>query len=72
MEEAIDKRYAIYAKELATRGDIETTRREIETVRKEIQISRVELADALRTQINWLTGLIVASCALIVSVLKFF
>jgi hypothetical protein len=63
VDEAIDKRYAIHAKELATRGDIEGVRREIEVVRREV-------AEGFRTMTVWFAGSILATAALVVSVIK--
>jgi SOS-response transcriptional repressor LexA len=63
VDEAIDKRYAIHAKELATRGDIEVTRREIEVVRR-------ETAEGFKTLTVWLAGSVIATAALVVSAFK--
>ncbi len=56
VDEAIDKRYAIHAKELATRRDIEMVRREV--------------ADGFRTMTVWFAGSILATAALVISVIK--
>ncbi len=56
VDEAIDKRYSIHAKELATRGDIEMVRREV--------------AEGFRTTTIWFVGSILATAALVVSALK--
>ncbi len=63
VDEAIDKRYALHAKELATRGDIEMVRREIEMVRR-------ETAEGFRTMTVWLAGSAIATAALVVSAIK--
>jgi hypothetical protein len=70
VDEAIDKRYAIHARELATRGDIELVRREVEGVRKEVEGVRRELAEGIKNLTVWLVGVLIAATALIVSIIK--
>ncbi|GHU43634.1 hypothetical protein AGMMS50289_10390 [Betaproteobacteria bacterium] len=50
---AIDSRYAIHAKELATRGDIEQIRADLEKTKGEL---RTEIARIEANLIKWLVG----------------
>ncbi|GHT97164.1 hypothetical protein AGMMS49545_23700 [Betaproteobacteria bacterium] len=56
INKAIDNRYAIHSKELATRGDIEQVRAEVEKTKNDI--------------IKWVIGLFIAQTALLMTIVS--
>jgi hypothetical protein len=65
INKAIDERYALHSRQLATQGDIEKVRAEIEKVRAEIGKVEVNL-------IKWNVGAIIAATGLAMAVARVF
>ncbi|GHT90003.1 hypothetical protein AGMMS49545_02050 [Betaproteobacteria bacterium] len=66
---AIDSRYQVHSKQLATQGDVEKVRVEIEKIRAEIERVRAEVANTKGELIKWVMGLLVGQTALIIGVI---
>ncbi len=64
----IDRRYALYVQQLATRGDVEVVRKEVGELKGEL---RVEVAKAQAEIIKWCMGSIFAAVGLFVALSKF-
>jgi hypothetical protein len=75
LNQAIDSRYAIHARELATRGDVEKVRADVEKVRVDMEKMRAELATKIEASrhdiLRWyVTGLIGQTIAIGYFILK--
>jgi hypothetical protein len=60
----IDQRYALHARELATRGDVELARKEIAQV--EVKIAQLETS-----LVKWIVGTGMVVAGLVVALLRF-
>jgi peptidoglycan hydrolase CwlO-like protein len=56
INKAIDQRYNLHSKQLATQGDVEQVRAEVEKVRAEVEKVRTEIARTEANLIKWLVG----------------
>ena len=65
INKAIDERYALHSRQLATQGDIEKVRAEIEKVRAEIAKTEANL-------IKWNVGAIIAAAGLAMAIARVF
>jgi peptidoglycan hydrolase CwlO-like protein len=72
INKAIDERYALHSRQLATQGDIEKVRVEIEKVRAEIEKVRAEIAKVEANLIKWNVGAILAATGLAMAVARVF
>ena len=63
INKAIDSRYQIHSKQLATQGDVEKVRAEIEKVRAEISNTKNDI-------IKWVIGLFIAQTALLMTIVS--
>ncbi|MDR1848668.1 MAG: hypothetical protein LBQ75_01360 [Zoogloeaceae bacterium] len=67
LNQAIDTRYAIHARELATRGDIEKVRADMEKIRAELSTEIIKIEANL---IKWLVGVGIAAVITLYGLLK--
>ena len=65
INKAIDERYALHSRQLATQGDVEKVRAEIEKVRAEIAKTEANL-------IKWNVGAIIAAAGLAMAIARVF
>ncbi len=64
----IDRRYALHAQQLATRGDVEAVRKDVGELRGEM---KAEVAKAQAEIIKWCMGSIFAAVGLFVALSRF-
>ncbi|RRD56076.1 hypothetical protein EII20_12625 [Comamonadaceae bacterium OH2545_COT-014] len=67
IDAAIDRRYELHAKQLATRGDIEAVRKEIGEMRGDM---KAEIAKAQAEIIKWCMGTIFGSAGMTIAIVK--
>jgi hypothetical protein len=63
INKAIDHRYSLHSKQLATQGDVEKVRADVERVRTEIANAKTEI-------IKWNVGAIIAAVGLFATIAK--
>ena len=69
INKAIDERYALHSRQLATQGDVEKVRADVEKVRGEL---RAEIAKVEANLIKWNVGAIIAAAGLAMAIAKVF
>jgi len=70
LNQNIDNRYAVHARELATRGDVEKVRVDVEKVRTEIEKIRAEVIKIEANLIKWLVGVGIGAVITLYGLLK--
>ncbi len=74
ISDLIDRRYALHADQLATRGDVASGRAELERVTGELTASiasvRTEIAEAKSELIRWSVGSIFASVGMFAAITR--
>ena len=72
ISEAIEQHYAVYSKELATRGDTENIRLDVEKIRLEIEKVRAEIEKSKSETIKWNIGAIIAAAGVAMAIARLF
>lgn len=68
--DAIDKRYAIHSRQLATSGDVEKVWAELERVRIEVAKSETNVMKAIADTQRWTLAAIFAGMAAVAAIIK--